>query len=796
MSVRKFIVLFAVLTLLLGSQLPALSAQGNVDAIKNSRVSSSLMALATPELSATNTASTSAQVSGLPQMIIGDAVVIDAISNGDPAALLADLEALGLRNGTYYGNVVSGLMPINAIPALETVQTLGFASAAAAMTNVGSVENEAVIAQRVSPIVSDRFGLDGEGQTVGILSDSFNCTDLDGGLPGVPFPTTYADDIASGDLPPGVNVLLDLPCGSGAIDEGRGMAQLVHDIAPGADLAFYSAFYGQASFAQGIEDLAFVAGSTVVVDDIIYFFEPMFADGIIAQAADTVNAAGVPYFSSAGNRADRAYEAPFRPSGQFDPFGSEFHDFDPGAGVDPFQDFTLQPGESALIILQWPDAYASTNPASPGAATDIDLWLYENGIPVFVSAAFNQGADPIEGFQVSNPTAAPLDLAIGISIFDGPVPPLVKFVNFGSSNVVFDPPLDAPTAYGHNNAAGATAVAAAFWQTTPAYGQRPPLVNAFSSYGGTPIFYDIFGNQLAQPELRPKPEITAVDGSNTTFFFSDTTRDADTNPNFFGTSAAAPNAAAVAALMLQSDPTLTPAEILQFLQDSAIDVRGTNDVGSVPGNVNISLPRGFDNASGAGLIQANRAVAYTISSPSLVCDGQQATIYVQDGIIYEKYNQSYVQAGLYQGVLRGTSNNDVIVGTNLNDRILADNAQDIICAFDGDDVIRAGDGDDRVYAGEGDDVVRAGSGQDRVWGAGGDDRLFGDDGDDHVYGGDGIDLVRGGQGQDFLYGENGDDRVVGDDGDDRLDGGPESDVCNGGPNNDSAVNCESERNIP
>ena len=68
--------------------------------------------------------------------------------------------------------------------------------------------------------------------------------------------------------------------------------------------------------------------------------------------------------------------------------------------------------------------------------------------------------------------------------------------------------------------------------------------------------------RLAAAELRQTAEITASDGGNTTFFGGDIGADADTFPNFFGTSAAAPNAAAVAALMQQARSTLTAEDIL------------------------------------------------------------------------------------------------------------------------------------------------------------------------------------------------------------------------------------------
>ena len=91
------------------------------------------------------------------------------------------------------------------------------------------------------------------------------------------------------------------------------MMQIIHDGAPGAGQAFHTAFGGQADFALGIQELAGCpvgsepgctpggVAADVIVDDVIYFSEPMFQDGIIAQAVDHVAGAGVSYFSSAGN---------------------------------------------------------------------------------------------------------------------------------------------------------------------------------------------------------------------------------------------------------------------------------------------------------------------------------------------------------------------------------------------------------------------------------------------------------------------------------------------------------------
>ena len=85
--------------------------------------------------------------------------------------------------------------------------------------------------------------------------------------------------------------------------------EIIHDVAPGASQAFHTAFEGQASFAQGIIDLA-DAGAKVINDDVIYFAEPLYQDGIVAQAVDQVKARGVAYFSQPATTIGRPTSPP------------------------------------------------------------------------------------------------------------------------------------------------------------------------------------------------------------------------------------------------------------------------------------------------------------------------------------------------------------------------------------------------------------------------------------------------------------------------------------------------------
>jgi hypothetical protein len=512
----------------------------------------------------------------------GTLVVIDAVASGDTAALKADLEALGLQNASAFGPMVSGLLPVSAVADMAALPSLRFARASAMTTSAGLVTSQGDNAMKANT-VRTAVGVDGTGITVGTLSDSYDCLS----------PGSATTDVTNGDLPAGVNVLQEMsPC-TGGTDEGRGMMQLIHDVAPGSSQAFHSAFNGMADFANGIVELARDANCDVIVDDVIYYTEPMFQDGIIAQAVATATSVyEASYFSSSGNQARQSYEANY--SEGTDPLsGALAHDFDTTAGTDYYQQLTLPASSQVTIIFQWAQPYASATGGS-GATTDLNI-CFDNNPPtgtfaIGCTSTNNVGGDPIEGVTLTNSGGSPLTFNFSVvraggAAFSG----RIKYVYYrraGSMMTVNQYATNSGTCYGHANAATAEAVGAAGYYNTPVYGVTPPLLESFSSAGPTTIYYDLNDNPVAQ--TRPKPGVTAPDGTDTTFFGS-----SDYEPdgwlNFWGTSAAAPHAAAVAGLLLDYDGSLSPTQQYALMEATAIDMSTA----------------GFDYDTGWGLIQAD-----------------------------------------------------------------------------------------------------------------------------------------------------------------------------------------------
>lgn len=550
-------------------------------------------------------------------------ILVDVIAKADVAALQKELNAAAIEMISSSKKRVTCWVETDKINSLvSTSKNISWIQPVIKpLNNSGPVMSQGDSAQR-SGIARQITGLNGANIKIGVLSDSYNL--LDGANAGVSAGELPGTGNPNGFTTP-VTVLSESL--SGGADEGRAMLEIIHDVAPGAQLYYYSAYNGEADFANGIRALA-AAGCKVIVDDITYLLEPFFQDGLIAQAVDEVTANyGVSYYSSAGNSINSSYEAPYQAS-NMQPFSNSTetaHNF--GTTGSPVYLLPIQIVGGMTMTLEWDDPYFSTGNGSAGATSDLNIYLViSNGGGYQVVASSiesNIGGDPAEIFQIAGSGNA----YILITKKAGADPRNIKFLGFRGLSWAVTPSniagIKASTIIGHHNATNTMAVGAASYDQTPAYGITPPLPESYTSRGGTPIYRSISGDLLPTPIIRQKPEIVAPDNANTSFFILGYDYESDGIPNFNGTSAAAPHAAAVAGLMLQGNPGLTPGAIKTALINSCVDM----DDPSTPG-----FDTGFDYATGNGLIRADAAVLstlnpncptinVTITRPTTFCEG-------------------------------------------------------------------------------------------------------------------------------------------------------------------------------
>ena len=564
-----------------------------------------------------------------------DKVLIEAVATNQALApsLLTALQAVGLENGSRYRKIVAGYLPFTAIcdGSLAAITSLQFAYPTKGKVNVGAVTSQGDVAQ-LSLQARDLFGADGSDVTVGIISNSYNLLGnaesaiTSGDLPGPGNPNGY--------LTP-VDILVEGPGNVGAaIDEGRAMAEIIHDVAPGTRLIFRTGFLGRPDFANGIHELA-AAGCDIIVDDVFYIEQPFFQDGIISQAVDSVVKEGVLYFSFARNDQDNSYSAIFNPVPTIEEaFGENyiFHDFD----LDPNETQTFLPLADGELeaVLQWSEPLGSLCEECPSLQNDFEVFVYwvisnpslgELIIPVVSSFSNASSLDPILNIRATitnfpNGTQTLFNfLRVGKRIApsreENNTPIEFKIINFDSPNALVTDLDDFNSSIvGHPNAVGAITVGAVRYDLTPAFGVPNPVKEAFSSAGGTGIYFDTDGFPIT-PEIRIKPDFMAPDGVNTTFF-GNFDFEGDGFPNFFGTSAAAPHAAAIAALMLDvADSPLSVEEVRSALSKTALDMQPVQ--GNMPPLPSGALPQ-FDFDTGHGLLRSTHAMAEVAGLPTVL----------------------------------------------------------------------------------------------------------------------------------------------------------------------------------
>jgi len=242
--------------------------------------------------------------------------------------------------------------------------------------DAGPITSEGVALHRAD--IAQRIGLNGRGQRVGAMSDGV---------------TSLAESVAKGELPPDVKVI-----DPGAGDEGTGMLEIVHDQAPGAKLLFTGTGRTLEDHVAGLRKLA-AAGANLITEDLAFDDEPAFQQGLAASTAEALARSGVWVSSSSGNLGAR-----HTPRVQAIGTGHTPDDLPAASitgcptvpqnavavagGTDTSFDLLLGAHGLLLATLQWSEPRAIFPTPGRGGFTDLNLYILDqNGRCLGVSNA-------------------------------------------------------------------------------------------------------------------------------------------------------------------------------------------------------------------------------------------------------------------------------------------------------------------------------------------------------------------------------------------------------------------------
>ena len=530
-------------------------------------------------------------------------VMVDIRADVSPE-VLSRIQALGgtVTNSVPKYRAIRARLPIAAVEklaALDAVQSIRPADVAFTRDRSarlptdnrhGTLESvvtrvvdtsEGDVAHRAN-VARSTHSVDGTGIGIGVISDGV---------------ATLADQQATGDVPSRVTVLHEQEgsailyrCGgTSAGSEGTAMLEIVHDLAPSAELFFATGINGSAQMAQNIEDLC-AAGADIIVDDIGYPASSVFQDDVISQAVSAAVADGCYYFSSAGNGGNKndgtagVWEGDFAAGSTLTVNGvavGTAHDF--GGGVIRNR---IKRNSTSSIYLQWADPEG-------GSANDYDLFLVDADDNVLDSSTNTQDGtqDPLERIRGSCSD----DLEDNRLIIVKTTSAADRYLRLEYAVRGLEITTDGHT-FGHSASEDAIGVAAIDVRDAGGSGgvfNGTESVETFSSDGPRRIFFEPDGTPITAGsfistggKLLQKPDLAAANCvSTSTPGFS----------TFCGTSAAAPHAAAIAALMLEAaggPANVTQSALSSAMTGASLDIEAT----------------GVDRDSGAGIVMAPGAV--------------------------------------------------------------------------------------------------------------------------------------------------------------------------------------------
>jgi subtilisin family serine protease len=441
----------------------------------------------------------------------------------------AAVRAAGGRVGASFGRLLEARVPASGLGELGASTAIRFAREPL------RPELDSIGGQGVSVTAASAWhaaGYTGRGVKVAVIDGGF------GGL---------ARRQGEGELPRSLK-RVDL-CSSGgydgpmAVEHGTAVAEIVYEMAPGAELHLICAdtLVGLAKAAA----YARAHGISVINHSVSWFNTsrgdgsggPATPDAIVAEA----RAAGILWVNSAGNRGQQHWNGTFT-----DADGDGWHEFAPG---DEGNTVTFGRYEGACIRLKWDEW--------PVSAEDYDLHLVRadaatsatdpgGGRIVASSRNAQTGSQPpTEQLCFSNPGERQSYAIELVRVSGTGSPRLDLFISPGPD-------------FEHQVAEGSI--------TEPASSPAAMAVGAVCWLGDT---FESYSSRGPTIDGRAKPDLVAPANVSSATYGG---FKACGGSGFAGTSASSPHVAGAAALVKQANPTFGPAELQGFLESRALDL--------------------------------------------------------------------------------------------------------------------------------------------------------------------------------------------------------------------------------
>ena len=387
-----------------------------------------------------------------------------------------------------------------------------------------------VVSQGVSVIDAGTWhasGLNGSGVRLAVI---------DGGFTG------YTSLLGT-ELPSSVTTKIYGTSGDFAETEhGTACAEIIHDVAPGSAL-YLTQPRNDVELGNAL-DWCKVQGVKIISHSMGNFYGPFDGTGQINEIVNDAVDNGIIWVNSAGNYAQSHWSGNFS-----DTSGDIYHNFATDDEVNFFASSTVE--KPVSIIMTWNDPWGYSS-------NDYDLLVVRQSPFSLIGQSItrqNGNDNPIEYYNFT-PSVGVI-YGFGIGKYSGAIKKLHVFVvpdsilQYQTASTSLSIPADNEMAI---------TVGAVAWNTTS-------TIEPYSSQGPT-------------VDGRIKPDLVAPDKVSTVSYGTSA---------FAGTSASCPHVAGACALVLQKNPSWTPAQVKSYLESNAVDL-GAAGKDNIYGSGRLLLP--------------------------------------------------------------------------------------------------------------------------------------------------------------------------------------------------------------